>query len=417
MKIVALIPVRGGSKSIPRKNILPFAGRPLLHWTLDAACECESVEQVFVATEDAEIAAVAAAHGHPKVTVVSRSAASATDDASTETVLLEFAQAHSFEHLVLIQATSPLLRSEDLRTGLHTYLEGKADSMLSVVRQKRFIWQRDTSGLFHPLNYHPKHRPRRQHFGGLLVENGAFYVTSREALLASSCRISGRILCHEMPEETYLELDEPADWEIAETLLLKRKRTAQARATADIKLVLTDVDGVLTDGGMYYDAKGDSLKKFNTRDGMGMELLRQRGLRIGIITREQTDIVAQRARKLQVDLLVQNCRDKAAALTDILAHHNLTAAQVAYIGDDVNDLGIMARVGFCGAPADAVAAVREKAHYICQVPGGRGCFREFAEEILKHSAAQNSSIGPRPEPLVRTEVIPHESPRPELSYV
>jgi YrbI family 3-deoxy-D-manno-octulosonate 8-phosphate phosphatase len=415
MKIVALIPVRGGSKSIPRKNILPFAGRPLLHWTLDAACECESVEKVFVATEDAEIAAVAAAHGHPKVTVVSRSAVSATDDASTETVLLEFAQAQTFEHLVLIQATSPLLRSEDLRAGLHSYLEGKADSMLSVVRQKRFIWQRDTTGLFHPLNYHPQHRPRRQHFGGLLVENGAFYITRREALLASRCRISGRILCHEMPEETYLELDEPADWEIAERLLLKRKRAAQARATADLRLVLTDVDGVLTDGGMYYDAKGDSLKKFNTRDGMGMELLRQRGLRVGIITREQTDIVAQRARKLQVDLLVQNCRDKAAALADILVHHQLTAAQVAYIGDDVNDLGIMARVGFCGAPADAVAAVRENAHYICQTAGGRGCFREFAEEIL--SSPHDPLIRQPTEAAARTEVSSHESPRPELSCV
>jgi N-acylneuraminate cytidylyltransferase len=390
MKIVALVPARGGSKSIPRKNIRPFAGRPLLYWTLDAACGCPMVDEVFVATEDPEIGAVAAAHGHSKITVVSRSPESSTDDASTESVLLEFARGHAFDHVILIQATSPLLRAEDVEAGLRACLEGGADSMLSVVRQKRFIWQQDISGSFHPLNYHPQHRPRRQEFPGLLVENGAFYITSRAALLASGCRLSGRILTSEMPEETYLELDEPGDWEIAEMLLNKRRRASRSHSVPDIKLVLTDVDGVLTDGGMYYDATGDSSKKFNTRDGMGMERLCNEGLLVGIITREETDMVAARARKLKVDVLVQGCRDKAAALESILARHKLTADQVAYIGDDVNDLEIMSRVGFAGAPSDAVPAVRNRAHFVCQLPGGRGCFREFAEEILARTGASRS---------------------------
>jgi YrbI family 3-deoxy-D-manno-octulosonate 8-phosphate phosphatase len=397
MKIAALIPARGGSKSIPRKNVRPLGGRPLIHWALDAACGCPLIDKVFVATEDAEIAAVVAAHGHAKASVISRSAESATDVASTELVLLEFARQHEFEHVVLIQATSPLLRASDLTEGLSSYLGGEADSMLSVVRQKRFVWQPDTSGFFHPLNYHPGRRPRRQNFGGILVENGAFYVTRRDALLTSGCRISGRILCHEMPEETYLELDEPTDWEIVAGLLKHRHHPRHPASGGSIQLVLTDVDGVLTDAGMYYGVTGDSLKKFNTRDGMGMELLRQQGIEVGIITREQTEIVAQRARKLQLDLVIQGCRDKASALDQLLKERGLGAQNVAYIGDDINDLEIMGLVGFSAAPADAVEAVRQQAHYLCKTAGGHGCFREFAEEILQRETARRAATIPAPQ--------------------
>jgi N-acylneuraminate cytidylyltransferase len=249
------------------------------------------------------------------------------------------------------------------------------------VRQKRFLWECDAGGIARPLNYLPASRPRRQDFDGFLVENGAFYVTGRELLRSSGCRLSGRIVCHEMDEETYVELDEPADWEAVGAMLLHRAPAVGGFADR-IKLVLTDVDGVLTDGGMYYGNEGDLLKRFNTRDGMGMELLRHRGILTGIITGEQTEMVSQRARKLQVDILVQGCRDKLPALRQILADRNLKASEVAYIGDDLNDLEVLANVGYSGAPADATVAVRKMVDYVCATKGGAGCFREFAEQIL-----------------------------------
>jgi N-acylneuraminate cytidylyltransferase len=220
---VAYIPARGGSKSIPLKNIRPLAGRPLVYWALKAACECGALDRVFVSTDSKAIAAVVSGFGFPKVEVAGRSAESATDAASTEAGLLEFAKSHEFEAIALIQATSPLLTAADLDRGFRLFARGDVDSVLSVVRQKRFVWRDSENGYAAPLNYDYLRRPRRQDFEGLLVENGAFYLTGREALLRSGCRISGNIKTVEMPPASYAELDEPEDWPVVESLLLNRE--------------------------------------------------------------------------------------------------------------------------------------------------------------------------------------------------
>jgi YrbI family 3-deoxy-D-manno-octulosonate 8-phosphate phosphatase len=385
VNIAALIPLRGGSKSIPNKNIKALAGKPLLCHVVDAALGCELISAVVVATDSEAIRAVVRQHYGAKVQLFDRSPETATDTAPTEAVLLEYAERHAFDHLVLIQATSPLLRAEDLRGGLQKYLTGGARGLLSVVRQKRFLWE-ETGDAAQPLNYDYRNRPRRQDFSGFLVENGAFYVTSREALLQSRCRISPPVLTWEMPAESYYELDEPEDWLIVEQMLVQRQQEAitnpDARAKA-IRLFLTDVDGVLTDAGMYYSENGDELKKFNTRDGMGMELLRQQGILLGIITSENTKLVERRAQKLQVDFLYQGKQDKAVTLDKILAQTGLQAHQVAYVGDDLNDRGIIQKVGLSFAPADAANSIKALVHVQLQAKGGEGCVREAAEWILR----------------------------------
>ncbi|GAB2784055.1 hypothetical protein GCM10027275_30200 [Rhabdobacter roseus] len=152
-----------------------------------------------------------------------------------------------------------------------------------------------------------------------------------------------------------------------------------------IKLFLTDVDGVLTDGGMYYTESGDEFKKFNTRDGMAFELLRQAGIKTGMITSENTQIVARRAAKLKADYLYQSQRDggKLAAAEAICAQEGLTLREVAYIGDDLNCLGLLQRVGLAACPADAVEAVKQvPGIFILDKKGGEGCVRELVERIL-----------------------------------
>ena len=221
-RIVAFIPVRGGSKSIPLKNIKEIAGKPLVFWTLQAVVQCPLVERVVVATDSEEIGAKVAELHNEKVEIIGRSPETASDTASTESAMLEFAQHdQDFEIIVLIQATSPLLRTQDIERGIRKFLNGGYDSLLSVVRQKRFIWE-DQGTEVKPLNYDPLARPRRQEHDGFLVENGAFYITSRTSLLNTQCRVSGKIGSYEMPGETYYELDEPSDWIVIENLLLKR---------------------------------------------------------------------------------------------------------------------------------------------------------------------------------------------------
>ena len=165
---------------------------------------------------------------------------------------------------------------------------------------------------------------------------------------------------------------------------------AELRARARrLRLVLTDSDGVLTDGGVYYSDRGEALRRFSVRDGMGVERLRLAGIATAIITREQSGCVERRAAKLRLPHLFLGVQDKAARLPAVLAETGLEVDALAYIGDDVNDLGIMAAIGERGltaAPADAMPELLAVCHHRCVARGGHGAFRDFAEWILSWRA-------------------------------
>ncbi len=388
MKNVALIPVRGGSKSIPLKNIREIAGKPLVYWTAKAANECPQIDRVFIATDNDRIKAVVESFAFDKVQAIGRSAENASDTASTEAVMLEFASQYEFDNIILIQATSPLLTAADLSGGIEVFYQKGTDSVLSVVRQKRFCWAVDRSGLASPLNYDVYHRPRRQEFTGYLVENGAFYITGRGALLASGNRISGNIRPYEMEESTYLETDEPGDWLIIEKLLVNCDLEMKHNSIPEIKMFLTDCDGCLTDGGMYYSENGDELKRFHTLDGMGLKMLHEKGIVTGIITGERQELNRRRARKLNVDIMKEGVRDKLSVIKELCAEYGIGIQSVAYIGDDINDLEAIKGVGFgCSVP-NGVAPARAAAKYVTHRSGGAGAVREVADMIL----AENKQI-------------------------
>lgn len=385
---VAFIPVRGGSKSIPLKNIKPISGRPLVYWTVKAACGCKYIDRVYVATDSDKIRETVEtfksgteAELFSKAQVIGRSAESASDTASTEYAMLEFAENYEFDNIVLVQATSPLLMSEDLEHGFEAFAEDGTDSVLSTVRQKRFHWGNDGNGFAHPTNYDVFHRPRRQEFDGYLVENGAFYITSKADLLKTKNRVSGNIKAVEMNEDTFFEIDEPSDWVIIEALMKKNGINAPQKVPK-IKMFLTDCDGCLTDGGMYYSEHGDELKKFNTRDGMGFALLRKKGIITGIITSEDVDLNRRRVEKLKLDILESGCRDKAAAVKRICLECGINLENVVYVGDDINDLETIKMVGFGCCPADAMPQVRETVDFVAKTKGGDGVIREVVEYIL-----------------------------------
>ena len=151
---------------------------------------------------------------------------------------------------------------------------------------------------------------------------------------------------------------------------------------ANIKLLAMDVDGVLTDGGMYYSEKGDELKKFNTRDGKGIELLRNADIKTAFITSEKTQLVERRAAKLKIDELYQGVEDKLAALQQIISRYGLTYREVAYIGDDINDLHVLRTVGLAITVADGLPENQKVAHYVTQARGGYGAVREVAMLVL-----------------------------------
>ncbi|BCJ92946.1 acylneuraminate cytidylyltransferase [Anaerocolumna cellulosilytica] len=374
-KTVALIPARGGSKSIPLKNIKTINGKPLIYWTLIAAEKCSYIDEIYVSTDSNEIRNIVEHFNLSKVRVVSRSEESSTDTASTEAVMIEFAENTEFDNIVLIQATSPLLTYEDLNNGFNLYLSDNTDSVLSAVRQKRFLWETNNH-YGTPINYDIYNRPRRQDFDGYLVENGAFYITSKELLLKSKNRISGNIKVVEMPEDTYHEIDEPVDWKITEQLLYYKSKNRNKINTSEIKMVISDCDGVLTDGGMYYTEHGDEIKKFNTKDGMAFQILRDKGIVTCIITGEDREMVRNRAKKLNINELYMGINNKMDIVDSLCKKYNIELEEIVYIGDDINDLECIKKCGYTICPSDAVDMVKREADYICNAKGGEGVVRE-----------------------------------------
>ncbi len=381
--VVAFIPARGGSKSIPRKNIQLIGGRPLVLWVAEACARSRFVARTVVATEDEEIRRCVERAGVTGVEVVGRSARSASDTASTESAMLEFARASDREHIALAQATSPLLSTEDVDGAVEAYLQSGVDSLLTVVRTKRFLWTLDGDGLARPVNYDPSNRPRRQEWAGQLVENGALYITSTDRLLETGCRVSGRVGTYEMPQETYYELDEPADWAIVERLLARRRARAIRQSVTGLKLLCLDVDGTLTDGAMYYGPDGEALKRFDTRDGMGLGRLSRNGIDLALCTGENSPIVAARAKKLGIEEVHLGIDDKVGCIAELLDRLGYEWASLAFIGDDLNDLEVLQRAGFSACPADASPRVRDVVDYVCQAPGGHGAVREVCELLLE----------------------------------
>ena len=383
-RVVAFIPARGGSKGISHKNVAVVGGRPLIAWSLRAALQSEEVDEVVVSTDSTVIAAVAEAFGDG-VTVYRRDASTATDTASTESAMLEWAATADCDAVVLLQATSPLMTGADIDRCVRA-LDG-ADSALTVVRTYDFLWSTAASGNGAPVNYDPRNRPRRQDWSGNLVESGAAYATRRTALLATGCRVSGEIALVETPREAGMEVDTSSDLLVADALL-RAHTTRPDVARSPIRLVLTDVDGVLTDNGLFYGEAGAEGKVFSARDGKGFQLLREAGVAAGIITSESGPSLTERAAKLRLDEVCLASSDKLSDVVEIADRRGLSLREVAYIGDDVHDVQLLSAVGWSACPADALPQVREVVSFVTAARGGDGAFREAADRLLRGMVAR-----------------------------
>lgn len=386
VKFVAILPLRCGSKGIPNKNFKKFNNQPLFYWTLEALNKCSHISKVIISCD--EPTKVGDAQKISKKAILyKRKPETATDTASTEQaiddVIESVPEAQSAENLILVQATSPLLTSDDLQKGISKFLNSKADSLLSVVQQERFIWKEDESQAT-PLNYDPRHRPRRQDFSGHLVENGAFYIFNKSGYLKKRSRLFGKIVTSKMPDYTYFEIDNQHDWIVLENIhkQIVPNKTSNLNSK-NIKLVISDMDGVFTDGGMIYNHQGDYLRKFNTKDGMGIARLLENNILFILISGEKSFAVQKRFEKLKATEIHLGIQDKVSLLEDLCVKYSLKPSEIAFIGDDLNDLQILKAVGLSACPSDAVDEVKDAALVILNKKGGQGVFREFADMIIK----------------------------------
>lgn len=386
MANVAFIPVRGGSQSIPLKNIKEINGQPLIYWTLISLENAKNVDQVIVATDSTAIKNCVQNFKFKKVVIYDRDPSNAQNTSSTESVMLEYiskSKLKGTDNFILVQATNPFTTSEDIDLALNQFKKAKlAKSLLSVVRTKRFFWTTKNK----PLNYNPMKRPRRQDYEGLLMENGAFYISAVKDITKSGNRLTKPVMTYEMPEYSGFEIDEPDDWTIVEKFLKKYRGNLKNKNYGNIKLLLSDVDGVLTDAGMYYSENGDELKKFNTYDGMGFQLIQKLGIKVGILTKEDRQLNRARAKKLKLDFDFHGVHDKLSQLDELLKELKLNYSQVAYVGDDINDVDVLRKVGFAFCPSTSIPEVLhlEDVH-ILNKGGGEGAIREIYNLISQRS--------------------------------
>lgn len=381
-KKIGIIPLRKGSKGIKNKNRKKLVGRPLFTWILAEAI-FSNLDEVYVFTDDEKIIDFVNSQYFwtTKVNTVLRNDKNASDTASTESAMLEFSEKinNKYDILCLLQATSPLTTKGDINNVLSKIESKDYNTALSVVKTHRFMWNSDGT----PQNYDVFNRPRRQDFKGVLIENGAIYATTKKSFLASKNRISGTIGLVEMPEETYNEIDSKTDWLLVEELLIDRLK--KQKGTSKISHLVLDVDGVFTDGTITYTKEGEHTKQFDMRDGMGLEILRDTGVEVLVMTSEQTEIVVQRMKKLNIENVYLGVKDKYALLKNILEAKSLAISNVAYMGDDINDLANMCSVGWSLTPNNAMPIVKQHADVILPKNSGDGTIRAACEFILNYN--------------------------------
>lgn len=383
-EVVAVIPARGGSKGVPRKNLRRVGGVPLVARAIAAARACPSIDRVIVSTDDAEIAAVAEEWS---AQVIPRPAALADDAASSESVLLHALTvlgeaAVDVGILVFIQPTSPFIDSLEMDAAVELVRAGRQDSVFSAVETYGFLWSVNAAGGAQGINHEMNVRPRRQDREPHYLETGAFYVMDAAGFRAARHRFFGRVGLVEVAESTAIEIDSEEQLRLAQALAIEVDLDSHRPDMTTIGAVVTDFDGVHTDDTALLDADGRELVRVSRSDGMGVAQLRRAGIPVLILSTETNPVVTARARKLQVDVR-QGVDDKATVLREWAADRSVPLSRVAYLGNDVNDLGCLDIVGWPVAVPDAHPLVLAAARTVVNRPGGQGAVRDLSDLILR----------------------------------
>lgn len=379
VETVAIIPARGGSKGVPGKNVARVGGIPLVARAVRAARDSGVIDLVVVSTDDEAIASAARGAG---ARVVDRPAQISGDTATSESAVLHALDALGADGItprvtVFLQATSPFIPSDALADAVALVRDGRADCAFSARESYEFVWRRDADGAAAAIGHDAARRPRRQDREPHYVETGAFYVFTTEGFRKAGHRFFGRTEIVEVHAGSSIEIDDPDQLRVAQALAHLVAPAEPVTAT----VVVTDFDGVHTDDSAWVDAAGTEHVRVSRSDGMGVALLRRAGVPMLILSTEQNAVVRARAEKLRVDV-VHGVEDKASVLREWALESGVDLADIAYLGNDVNDLPAMALVGWPIAVADAHAEVLAAARVVLTRRGGDGAVRELADRIL-----------------------------------
>jgi len=391
---IAIIPARGGSKGLPRKNLRLVAGKPLIAWNIEAALAAKTISQVFVSTDDVEIAEIAQRFG---AVVVLRPSEISGDAAPSESALLhvlEKIRPDNQKLLVFLQCTSPLTMAEDIDGTVQRLLDEKADSALAVSRFHYFVWRETKNGAVDGINHDKQTRPRRQDRESQWLETGAVYAMRIDGFREHRHRFFGKTVAYEMPADRVLEIDEEIDLQHAELRLRERIQSNQLAALPQhVAAIIFDFDGVFTDNHVMLDQNGIESVRCDRSDGYGIAQLRAAGVPMVVISAETNPVTAARCGKLQIEC-ISGCKDKLPALRSWLSAKKIDSSNTIYLGNDLNDLDCMHAVGCGVAVADAHRDLLPAARIVLNHSGGHRAVRELCDLVLRrnHHVAERDLI-------------------------
>ncbi|MCS3783583.1 acylneuraminate cytidylyltransferase [Salinibacter ruber] len=386
LTLPVIIPARGGSKGIPRKNARHLAGKPLVGRAIDTALESASIGRVLVSTDDPEIKEISKNYG---AEVVGRPSEISGDEASSESALLHVlnylreSEGYSPDQFAFVQCTSPLLTASDVDGAVDTFFEENADVVLSVTDFHGFLWSENQDGSLSGINHDPNERQRRQEREKQLEETGGVYVMDREGFEEAEHRFFGKVAPYEVPQERSIEVDRPADLTIAEELLRNQEAwNRREKLPHPIEALVLDFDGVFTDNKVHVRQDRTEMVTCHRGDGWGLSELQEAGLPIWVLSTEKNQVVQARCDKLDLPCM-HGAEDKRALLTKWLSDRHIDPEHVVYLGNDINDRECLRLVG-CGAVvADAHPDVLSSANLVLSTNGGQGAVRELTDLIQK----------------------------------
>jgi len=376
MRTLAVIPARGGSTGILRKNLQLLAGRSLVARAVTAARLAETIDLVVVSTDDHEIARTAQASG---AEVVVRPKKLASDSATSESAVLHVLDTldATCDVVVLIQCTSPFIEPSDIDDTVALVGSGEADCAFTATPFNGFLWHSGDSPA--GVNHVHTQRLRRQDREIEYLETGAVYAMRVDGFRAARHRFFGTIAIHEVPRHRALEIDSVEDLELARAVV--QIGMSEDSAVGPIAAVALDFDGVLTNNRVVVTEDGREAVICDRSDGFGISMMRDKGLHMLVLSSETNSVVAQRCTKLGIPWK-QGVTDKAGELKKWLGEVGVEPERAAFIGNDVNDLEAMRSVRFSLAPSDAQPEVLREAAVILTAAGGCGAVREFARRVI-----------------------------------
>lgn len=383
MSNIVIIPARGGSKGIKRKNLRYVWGKPLVVSSAIRAKNAKNVDEIFVSSEDDEIKKICSYY---EIKVIDRPKELALDETSTDAVIehsLFILKKMGFKVTVLglLQCTAPFVTTEDIEKVIDVVFQQKADSAFAACKWHGFIWKENNEGFAVGINHDGINRLRRQDMDLTYLEAGSIYAVNPIMFEQHKTRFCGNSKAIEVDSERIIDIDDENDLVFARLKApFLANKILKITSLSTVKGIALDFDGVFTNNKIYVDENGIEQVRCSKSDGVAVSELKKLGIKLVIISQEKNPVVVKRAEKIGINI-INGVNNKLTIFQNWLKENKLSKHEVIFVGNDTNDIECLCEAGISIVPADAEGIAKRNADVLLNKNGGDGVLREIYELI------------------------------------